>query len=59
MTAAEYRVRMKMVWYKANGTQLMGTSTGRLQWYNAYEELDTLDDVGLVLGLRRLNQFTS
>jgi hypothetical protein len=39
--AAEYRVLMKMIWYKANGTSVLGTVSGRLNWYSTYLGIDT------------------
>jgi hypothetical protein len=31
-----------MTWFKANGTNVLGTATGRVERYAGYEELDTL-----------------
>jgi hypothetical protein len=45
--AAEYRALVKMYWYGSNGTSVIGSATGRLGWYNLYEELDTFTRKGL------------
>jgi hypothetical protein len=31
--AAEYRVMVRLFWYQANGTTLLGRATERVQWY--------------------------
>lgn len=38
---ADYRVITKLLWYKTSGG-VLGTATERVDWYNEYEELDTL-----------------
>jgi len=40
--AWQYRVNIKMTWYKANGTSVLGTATGRVEHYAGYEETNTL-----------------
>jgi hypothetical protein len=37
---AEYRVIVKVIWYKASGS-VLGKATMRADWYNLYEGLDT------------------
>ncbi len=39
--AAEYRAIVKLFWYGVDGTTVIGTATGRVNWYNLYEGLDT------------------
>jgi hypothetical protein len=31
--SAEYRAKAKLIWYKANGTGVLGSVTGRIDWY--------------------------
>jgi hypothetical protein len=31
--SASYRAKVKLTWYKANGTTVLGTVTGKIDWY--------------------------
>ena len=39
--SASYRVTIKMTWYAANGKSVIGTASGRVEWYFNYFTLDT------------------
>ena len=39
--SAFYRVTIKMTWYAANGKSVIGTATGRIDYYYNYFTLDT------------------
>jgi hypothetical protein len=31
--SAAYRAKVKLTWYKSNGTTVLGTVTGKIDWY--------------------------
>jgi hypothetical protein len=35
--SASYRVLLKMVWYRHDGTTVLGTIDGQFEWYNDYQ----------------------
>ena len=39
--SAFYRVVLNMFWYASNGTSLIGTAAGRIEWYYNFFETDT------------------
>jgi len=39
--SASYRVVIQMFWYASNGKSLIGSATGRVEWYFNFFETDT------------------